>query len=99
MRCLSDLQVACVLRISEWKKKSSSRYLVTPSSIISFALWSIIYDYVTDDTSDLVGPYTFLSIKETSVGPVPQTVEEKADHELLPGERLLNLALAHPLLV
>ena len=44
---------------------------------------------VPDDNSDLTGPLTPSSIKETSVGPLAQTVE-KADHELLPGERLLN---------
>ena len=45
---------------------------------------------VTDDNSDLTGPLTSLSIKETSVGPLAQKVE-KTDHELLlPGERLLN---------
>ncbi len=37
---------------------------------------------VNDDKSDLVGPLASLSIKET--------VNEEADHELLPGERLLN---------
>ncbi len=37
---------------------------------------------VNDDNSDLVGPLASLSIKET--------VKEEADHELIPGERLLN---------
>ena len=37
---------------------------------------------VNDDNSDLVGPLTSLSIKET--------VKEEADHELFQGERLLN---------
>ena len=45
---------------------------------------------VTVDNSDLIGPLTSLSIKGTRVGPLAQTVEEKVDHELLPGERLLN---------
>lgn len=39
---------------------------------------------VTDDNSDLIGPLTSLSIKES------RTVEEEADHELLPGEHLLK---------
>ncbi len=37
---------------------------------------------VNDDNLDLIGPLAFLPIKET--------VNEEADHELLPGERLLN---------
>ncbi len=37
---------------------------------------------INDYNSDLVGLLAFLSIKET--------VKEEADHELLPGKRLLN---------
>ncbi len=37
---------------------------------------------VNDDNSDLVGLLASLYIKET--------VKEEADHEVLPGERLLN---------
>ena len=37
---------------------------------------------VNDDNSDLISSLASLSIKET--------VKKEADHELLPGERLLN---------
>ncbi len=43
---------------------------------------------VTDGNLDLIGPLATLSIKETTVEPVIETVEGEADYKLLPGERL-----------